>query len=609
MSSKNLVAAASFALLVFSPLMTMTIAAQTATPSTNPDSQTRTTELVREALARYAEGLQAQTQPALPGDGNAYALTLDDAVKRAMENNLDIAVERLNPQTFDLTIAGLLASYHPTATSRIGQQNMVRLPSSLLNGGTRVNNDTMTYNAGLAQNLRWGGGNVALGFNNQRVESSDAFATFNPQFQNSFNLTYTQPLLRNFLIDGTRQQLATTQIGREISEVQLKGRITNTLASVRSAYWDYVYAVQAVDVGRQSLALAQKLLEDNKVRVEVGTMAPLDIVQAEAEAATRRQSLTQAEATLRTSELSLKRLIVGGTNDPLWASALSPVDQPEFEPEDVNLESAVRRALEGRTDLVQSRRNLDSNDITLRSLRDQTLPSVDLVTSLGMQGLGGTQYLRSGQGLNSVITGTVKGGYQDALSSLWGRDYPNWNFQVNVSYPIGSSSAQANLARAGLQRTQTQAQLRALELQVATEVTNAALQIENNIRSVEASRAARELSQKLVDAEQSRFEVGMSTNYQVVQAQRDLRDAQNAELRALLNYRKSLVEFDRVQQAGAGGGGGGANAGGGAAANTGGGGTANTGAAGNAGGGAGGFGGGAGGFGGGAGGFGGGGNR
>jgi outer membrane protein TolC len=222
-----------------------------------------------------------------------------------------------------------------------------------------------------------------------------------------------------------------------------------------------------------------------------------------------------------------------------------------------------------------------------------------------MQGLGGTQYLRSGQGLNSVITGTVKGGYQDALRSLWGRDYPNWNFQVNVSYPIGSSSAQANLARAGLQRTQTQAQLRALELQVATEVTNAALQIENNIRSVEASRAARELSQKLVDAEQSRFEVGMSTNYQVVQAQRDLRDAQNAELRALLNYRKSLVEFDRVQQAGAGGGGGGAsgaNAGGGAAANTGGAantGAANTGAAGNAGGGAGGFGGGAGGFGGG----------
>lgn len=573
---KNLVAVASFALLLSGPAMTaaQTAPARPANPASPASNDLRATELVKEALARYAEGLQAQTS-ASPGTANAYALTLDDAVARALENNLDIAVERLNPQTFDLTIAGLLSSYHPTATSRIGQGNLVRLPNSLLNGGTRVNNDTMTYNAGLTQNLRWGGGNVSLGFNNQRVESSDSFATFNPQFQSSFNLTYVQPLLRNFLIDSTRQQLATTQISREVSEVQLKGRIVNTLASVRTAYWDYVYAVQAVDVARQSLALAQKLLEDNRVRVEVGTMAPLDIVQAEAEAATRRQNLTQAEATLRTSELALKRLIVSGTNDPLWANALNPVDRPEFEPEDVDLERAVRRALEERTDLVQSRRNLDSNEITLKSLRDQTLPAVDLVTSLGMQGLGGTQYIRSGQGLNSVITGAVKGGYDSAWRTLWGRDYPNWNLQVNVSYPIGGSGAEANLARAQLQRSQTQAQLRALELQVATEVTNAALQIENNIRSVEASRAARELSQKRLDAEQSRFEVGISTNYQVVQAQRDLRDAQDAELRALLNYRKSLVDFDRAQQSGSGSGGGSASAGGG----TGGGGTGVTSAA------------------------------
>jgi outer membrane protein TolC len=550
-------------LVVLACTAVLACVAQPATAQQPPAStETRANELVKEALARYAEGLRAQT-PSTAVEGASYALTLDDAVKRALDNNLDIAVERLNPQTFDLTIAGLLSSYHPTATSRIGQQNMVRLPNSLLNGGTRVNNDTVTYNAGMTQNLRWGGGNIALGFNNQRVESSDAFATFNPQYQNSFNLTYVQPLLRNFRIDGTRQQLATARINREVSEVQLRGRITNTLASVRNAYWDYVYAVQAVDVARQSLALAQKLLEDNRVRVEVGTMAPLDIVQAEAEAATRRQNLTQAEATLRTSELALKRLIVSGTNDPLWASALNPVDRPAFEPEDVDLEAAVRTALQERTDLEQSRRNLESNDINLRALRDQTLPSVDLVTGLGMQGLGGTQYIRQGQGLNSVITGTIAGGYQDAWRSLWGRDYPNWNFQVNVSYPIGGSNAEANLARARLQRTQQQAQLRALELQVATEVTNAALQVQNNIRSVEASSAARELSQKRLDAEQSRFEVGMSTNYQVVQAQRDLRDAQNAELRAQLNYRKSLVEFERVQQSGQGGGGGAGAAGGG----------------------------------------------
>jgi outer membrane protein TolC len=145
----------------------------------------------------------------------------------------------------------------------------------------------------------------------------------------------------------------------------------------------------------------------------------------------------------------------------------------------------------------------------------------------------------------------IQGGYDDALSTLFGRDYPNWQFALNVSYPIGGNAAEAQAARTRLLIQQSQAQIRASELNVATEVTNAALQVTNATEALAASRAARELSQRRLDAEMSRFEVGMSNNYQVVQSQRDLREAQNSELRALLNYRKSLVEFDRVQQAGA----------------------------------------------------------
>src|SRR5581483_6638289 len=158
--------------------------------------------------------------------------------------------------------------------------------------------------------------------------TSNIFANFNPSYTSNFSATVVQPLLRGFLIDNNRQQLKVTAISRDISDTQLRGTIATTLASVRNAYWELVYAIQAVDVARGSLDLAEKLVEDNKARVEIGTMAPLDIVQAQAEAATRKQTLAQAEATWRTSELALKRLIVSGTDDPLWASSINPTDRP-----------------------------------------------------------------------------------------------------------------------------------------------------------------------------------------------------------------------------------------------------------------------------------------
>jgi outer membrane protein TolC len=300
-------------------------------------------------------------------------------------------------------------------------------------------------------------------------------------------------------------------------------------------------------VARRSLALAEKLVEDNRVRVEVGALAPIDIVQAQAEAASRRQSLAQAEAAWRTAELALKRLVVNGTEDPLWSSAIAPVDRPNPQPMAIDITGAVRRALSERTDLDQARRQLESNDVTLRFLKNQTLPGMDVVASYGLQGIGGTRYIRDGD-LGGAVVGTVPGGYSDALELLRDREFPNWNLQLVLTYPIGTSPAEASYSRAKVQLSQTQAQIRALELQVATEVTNAALLVDSNLKRVEAATAARELAQRRLEAEESKFEVGMSTNFFVVQAQRDLFDAQITELRTQLDYQKSLVDFERVQQ-------------------------------------------------------------
>ena len=498
--------------------------------------------------AVLALGLAASVASPAAGQTAEVALTLDDAVQRALERNLDIQVERLNPQAIDFTLAGLRSTYHPIVSSTIGQRSQVNPPTSQLNGGQRVANDTVTYNAGVTQALPWGGGDFQVFWNNSRTDTTNIFANFNPSYVTNLSAQFTQPLLRGFGMDLTRQQLLVTRINRQISEVQLRATITATLASVRNAYWELVFAAESVGVARQSLALAEKLVEDNQTRVEAGAMAPIDVVQAEAEAALRRQALAQIEAEALTAELALKQLIVEGTEDPLWPSRILPSDRPAFRVRGVDVPGAVATALGQRTDLVQARRQLEATDVTLRYLRNETLPALDAVANYGLQGLGGTQFIRQGSGLGSVVVGTVPGGYGDALDAIGRRSYPTWNVVLNLSYPIFGGAAEAQYARARVQRNQALAEIKALELRVATEVTSAGLQVEANLKRVEAATAARGLAQRQLEAEQSKFEVGLSTNFFVVQAQRDLQDAQNSELRALLDYQRSLVEFERAQE-------------------------------------------------------------
>lgn len=523
--------------------------------------QSRTDAVVREAMKSYQQGLNdiketaASSQPGT-SSGDLRELRLEEAVSLALEKNLDIQVAKLEPQSTDFLIAGFRNTYRPQLSTTVGLRDQYQLPTSSLNGGTKVNNGTATYNFGVAQNINRFGGSYTVNWNNQRVETSNTFSTFNPSFTTNLVAAFTQPLLRGFKIDNTRQQLLVNLINRDISDESAKATIAQTLANVRNAYWDLVFAQSAVDVAMRATELADKLVVDNQARVEVGTLAPLDIVQAQAEAATRRQNLASAEATAQTAELTLKRYIVSGTDDPLWRQTIRPVDLPSLQAPTLDVEAAVRQALSARTDINTSRKNLDSNDVSLRFFRNQSLPSLDLNASYGAQGLGGTAIVRTGPLGNQVVSEIIPGGYSDALSLLKGLDYPTWNLSVTMTYPLFGNQAEAQLARARVQRTQAMTRLRSLEIQIAAEVANAALTVQSNLKRVEAATAARELALKRLEAEQSKFEVGMTTNFFVVQAQRDLRDAQNTELRALADYRKSLVNFERAQQAPAGGGGG-----------------------------------------------------
>jgi outer membrane protein len=540
---------------VVAVLALMTIVTGLAAPARAQQiSEARIRELIKQA-ADPSRMLQPPTTAQPAGDTrSAVALTLDDAVKFALDRNLDIAVQRLNPEINDLTYASTRSVYHPSLTSVVSTQSTTNPATSTLSGGNTVGAPIVAgltnYNAGLAQSIPWGGGAASVQLNNNKQTTTSLNVLFNPTFNTNWSGSYTQPLLRNFTTDATRRTLHVTKLNRDVSDVQLRATITNTLSNVRNAYWDYVFAVQSVDVARQSLDLADRLVRDNQTRVEVGTMAPIDVIQAQSQAATARQNLVAAQSTMRTAELVLKRLIVGGTNDPNWNVRLDPVDRPDFVQQTFDIESAVRRALSERTDLAIAKKSVEMNNVTLKFLNDQLRPQADFVATYGLVGVGGAQYVfdPTQTGVNRRPIGTVPGGYGDALSTLFHTSYPRWTAQLNFSYPLGTSAQEANVARARVQENQVQAQLKQIELQVATDVTNAVLTAQSNTERVQAAQAARELAQKQLEAEQSKFEVGMSTNYNVIQSQRDLATAQNNELQAILNYRKSLVELERLQQ-------------------------------------------------------------
>ncbi len=515
-------------------------------------STPRTDDLVRQARRQFDEatgtppGTTPIEQPAQPA---ATRLTLDAVVKLALEKNLDIAVQRANPESAALSIAAARAAYLPVVTSTFGDQRQVTPPITILTGGERVTTTTTTFNFGAGENVPVGGGSAAVSWGNDRVSTNSIFYNFNPAYNATLAFQYTQPLLRGLATDAAREQIVVTRINRDISELQLQATIANTVSNVAIAYWDLVFAAGSVDVARQSLDVAHRLVEDNQAQVKYGTMTRLDLTTALSQEASSQHALVQAEGNRRIADLALKRLIVSGATDPLWQATIEPVDRPDVIEQPIDLESAVRRALGERADLQQARRQAAANQAASAYLRDQTRPQADLVASYGLAGTGGTQLLRTGSVFGGPVVATVPGSYGDALSALARRDFPTWSVALNFSYPVGLSAPRAAAARAAVQNRQVDLQIRQLEVQIVNEVTSAAIQVRNDFDQVKTARTARDLAAQRLDAEQKKFRAGVSTNYFVVQAQRDLADAENSLLQAEVNYRKALVEFDRAQQA------------------------------------------------------------
>jgi HAE1 family hydrophobic/amphiphilic exporter-1 len=312
----------------------------------------------------------------------------------------------------------------------------------------------------------------------------------------------------------------------------------------------------------QSLELSQQSLKDEQKRVEIGVRAPIDIVQAQAEVASNEERVIVAEAAIKAAQDNLRALILDPGTPDFWNVIFEPTDAASFAAQAIDVDAAVRNALDKRSDLRSAKNSLEQSETNIKYYRNQAKPEVDANVSYLTNVSGGT-LLSPVTDLQAIIAGTAtrnvvsQRGFGTVLGDIFQNAYPNWTVGVSINYPVGSNVAQANLARVRLQFEQAQAQLKNLEMQVATQVRGVARNVQTNQQRVQSARASRELQEKKLEAEEKKLAAGMSSSFFVFQAQRDLALARTAEIQAISDYNKSLVDFEAVQQVPLGGGGGG----------------------------------------------------
>ncbi len=450
-------------------------------------------------------------------------LSLEEAINLALVNNFDIAIERFNPKINNERITVAEAKFDPTVVAN-GDASKNLTPAASQTTGSEE--ETRDFNAGIQQTLS-PGTSYSFTFNNAWRQTNSPLAIINPAYRSNGLLTVTQPLLRGFGTAVNKAPIYIARNNRDISVSVLEGRVIQVITDVQNTYWDLVFAIGDLDAKRLSLKLAQDLIRINRAQVEVGTLAPIEVLQAEASAAAREEGVLVAEETLRDTEDNLKRILNLQAGDrKFWDVSIVPLDKPPFEIRDVSVEESIKIALQKRPELVQARINLKNRNIDVLTNRNQILPALNFQGALGLNGLGAS--------------------YGDNLNELTSGNFYTWQAGVNFEFPLGNRAAKSNYAIAKLAAEQAEVTIKNLEQQIILDVRQAVRQIRTNIKRVESTRIARELAEKQLDAEQKKFNEGLSTNFNVLQFQSDLATAVSNEVRAITDYNKSLVNLQRA---------------------------------------------------------------
>jgi outer membrane protein TolC len=458
--------------------------------------------------------------PNMRMDEGRMRLTLDEAISIGLERNLSLVVERYRTSEAGLILWGNQGIYDPNLTVDLSNWEDTSPQASQLDGAEVREQEAQRWDFGINK-LFSSGGQGSIAWNNSRFETNSQFATLNPSYSVDFDLNFTQPLMRDFGRLATNYQIRVAQTNIDISQEAFELQVINTLQEIVDAYLNLLDARAQLEVAEESLALAQQLHEQNRIRVDVGTLAPLELVQSEAGVATREEEIIRARAAVGDSEDRLRQLMNLPPGE-LWETEIVPETDPELEPIDIDIDEAIGTALAERPELRSKRLAQENLDLDVQFFTNQQKPRVDLAVTYGLNGLGGDLTLREFP--SGDILAQAAGDYGDALDQITDGEFDTWAIALNLAYPLNNRSARAQTALAEVSFERGQAELRDLELGVSTEVRRIARLVDAAAQARESARVSRRLEEKNLDAEQKRFNNGMSTSF----------------------YRKALVQYYRA---------------------------------------------------------------
>lgn len=462
-------------------------------------------------------------------------ISLADAALQALKHNLDITISRQTRDSRQADIIVEQAKFDPTLSVN-GQYNRTVNPLNRpVFGGTGntlgqittfdQRSESVTLDA--TTNLLTGG-NVDLNYSPARTNVNQNVATgflFNPSYTGGLALTLTQPFLRNAGIDVTKTFIRVAQNNASVEEHVFRDRVLTVLATVEQTYWEVVFANENLKVAEAALKAAQELLASNRAKAKAGVMSIVDVLQAEAAVASRVEQVLVADKTIRDQEDQLRRLLNPGEEDLRQDLRLTPLDQPVVTLEPISLQEAIDTAIEQRPEIVQAKKNMETSDLNTKFAKNQLLPTLSFQGTMGLAGLGKD--------------------YGDSVSKNLNGDFYNYGAGLVLSYPLGNRSAWSTYSKRQLEAKNAEASLVSVRQQIIVGVREAVRRVQTDFKRIETTRSARIMAEKQLQAEQERLKVGLSTTRFVLDFQRDLATAQGNELRATVDYNKSLSNLAR----------------------------------------------------------------
>jgi outer membrane protein TolC len=475
------------------------------------------------------------------------SLSLEDCILKAMKNNLNVAVEVLNPELSDISVSLAKEKFMPNLSFNYLKRDTNTAAYSFLDAAEKVSTQYNNYSAEISQLIPTGG-SYSLVLEGDMNDTNRNFQKINPRYGNTLTFSFTQPLLKNFGFKVSRREIIVAKNNRDISENTFKRTLQDTIYSVEEAYWNLVYSIENLKVRQRSLKLAKDLLERNKKAVEVGSLAPIEILNAQADVATREADILEAEAMVKNNEDLLKTIInLAAEEEGVDLVKITPKDKPAYEKTEANLDEALFAALQNRPDLNATRIDLKNKEFDLDYNRNQLLPDLSLQASYWSPGVTGDLILyENDDALRGAVIGTVPGTPSDALKDAFNFKYQNWSVGVTLTIPINSILSRAAYAQARVNLDQAMLRLKNQEQQIFLEIKTAVRAVQTNFKRAQAYKVARELAERKLEAEEEKLRVGLSTNYFVLQYQRDLATAQTQELKAIVDYNLSLALLSKA---------------------------------------------------------------